>query len=115
LLVLGAGGSKMALKEIGLGSTGRLPSEKWEGGTDQLFLIDHTGGRAGQTIGPDGEPVGGILIGCLYIPTRRLVGFTRSDENGDYSFDGLRAGSADYFFFAFPDAQKFGGVYPFAT
>lgn len=112
----------MALRSIGIQRTGRMASDRWDGGTtrdltgrDDYLSIDHTGYRSGQTIDGNGEPVGGILVGCLYIPTRRIVGHTRSDENGNYTFDGLRENVSDYLMFAYPDDTKLGGVFDFAT
>lgn len=105
----------MALRAIGPQRTGRMPSEKWEGGRDSYLSISRTGYRAGRVVSAEGEPVGGIMIGCIFIPTRRIVGHTVSDADGNYYFDGLREGVADYFFFAYPDAAVLGGEYEFAT
>lgn len=105
----------MALRNIGTRRTGRMPSFRWEGGRDDPFNLSSSGYRAGQVIDGNGEPVGGILIGCLYIPTRRIVGHTVSAQDGSYYFGGLRADVSDYFFFAYPDAALLGDDYDFAT
>lgn len=102
------------MKRIGIGSTGRMASAKWEGGVVNLNT-PRDGFRSGKTRDADDEPVGGILVGGLYVPTRKIVGHTRSDENGDYYFGGLRPNSDDYVMFAYADEEKLGGKYEFPT
>lgn len=103
------------MKNIGVGFTGRMPSSKWDGGTTNYLGIDRSGYREGQVIGPQGDPVAGILILVFYTKTWQRVGATRSDENGNYYFDGLRSDVSDYLFIAEPDLQKLGGEYQYAT
>jgi hypothetical protein len=80
-------------------------SENWK--------LDRSGVRAGKVVDSAENPVAGILVGCLHIPTRKLVAHTRTDSNGDYFFDGLAGDSPDYMLFAYPDEDKLGAHYNF--
>jgi len=98
----------------GLGFNGNYDNMRLGGGIPVLDTgeQDRSGYREGSTRNKDLYPVPNILVACYHIPSRQIVAFARSDENGKYRIDGLNQ-SGDYLIFAHPDRRKLGDDYNF--
>lgn len=88
---------------VGLAKTGFFVEKMpwWRGDTPQLyngpeFLGINRAGIISGRVFLDETPVPDTLVFLFYLPTMLLIRTGRTDENGDYSFDGLDKTSNRY-------------------